>query len=266
MKWAQQDLNLRPRDYESPALTAELWARSSARTRELAYRQTGAKLDRSGRSLVLPTVQPTYDTILLDLGGVLIDVDYHATAEAFQALGHADFEQLYSQAQQDHLFDGFEVGALSPAEFRDRIRAVLGSGLTDTVIDTSWNAMLGSVHPQRIDLVHRLKQRYQVLLLSNTNAIHVPAFEAIIAQENGITDFKALFHGAYYSCEIGLRKPDAASFLHVLEKHGADPARTLFMDDSIQHVRGARQAGLHAEHLELAHEDILGLTQRLRLL
>ena len=25
--WAQQDLNLRPSDYESPALTAELWAR-----------------------------------------------------------------------------------------------------------------------------------------------------------------------------------------------------------------------------------------------
>jgi hypothetical protein len=69
----------------------------------------------------------------------------------------------------------------------------------------------------------RLKERYQVLLLSNTNAIHVPAFEAIIARENGITDFKELFHGAYYSCEIGLRKPDAASFLHVLEKHGADP-------------------------------------------
>ena len=211
-------------------------------------------------------MQKTYDTILLDLGGVLIDVDYHATARAFRDLGHPDFERLYSKAQQDHLFDGFETGALTPAQFRDRIRQVLDPALTDAAIDANWNAMLGSVPPERIHLVHRLKERYQVLLLSNTNAIHVPAFEAIIARENGITDFKQLFHGAYYSCEIGLRKPDASSFLHVLEQHNADPTRTLFIDDSIQHIHGARHAGLHAEHLELANEDVIGLVERLGLM
>ncbi|HNR53866.1 MAG TPA: HAD family phosphatase, partial [Flavobacteriales bacterium] len=130
-------------------------------------------------------MQKTYDTVLLDLGGVLIDVDYHATARAFRDLGHPDFERLYSKAQQDHLFDGFETGALTPAQFRDRIRQVLDPTLTDADIDTNWNAMLGSVPPDRIQLVHRLKERYQVLLLSNTNAIHVPAFEASIARENG---------------------------------------------------------------------------------
>ena len=122
--------------------------------------------------------------------------------------------------------------------------------------------MLGSVPSERIELVARLKDRYQVLLLSNTNAIHVPAFERIIAHDNGITDFKSLFHGAYYSCEIGLRKPDEGAFRSVLEKHGADPSRTLFIDDSIQHVHGARNAGLHAEHLDLTKEDVLVLAQR----
>ena len=207
-----------------------------------------------------------YDTILLDLGGVLIDVDYHATARAFRALGHPEFDRLYSKAQQDHLFDGFETGALSPQEFRDRIRQVLDPSLSDAMIDANWNAMLGSIPPERIELVSRLKERYQVLLLSNTNAIHVPAFEAIIARENGITDFKALFHGAYYSCEIGQRKPEAASYRLVLERHNADPRRTLFIDDSIQHVHGARAAGLNAEHLELANEDVIGLVDRLGLL
>lgn len=211
-------------------------------------------------------MQPTYDTILLDLGGVLIDVDYHATARAFRALGHPDFDRLYSKAQQDHLFDGFETGALSPAQFRDRIRHVLDPSLSDAVIDANWNAMLGTIPPERIELVDRLKERYQVLLLSNTNAIHVPAFEAIIARENGITDFKALFHGAYYSCEIGQRKPEAASYRLVLERHNADPRRTLFIDDSIQHVHGARAAGLQAEHLELANENVIGLVERMGLL
>lgn len=206
-----------------------------------------------------------YDTILLDLGGVLIDVDYHASARAFQALGHADFERLYSKAQQDHLFDGFETGALTPDQFRGRIRELLNESLSDGEIDRCWNAMLGSIPTARIDLVKKLKDRYNVLLLSNTNAIHVPAFSAIVARENGIADFKRVFHGAYYSCEIGLRKPHTSAYLYVLNQHGADPHRTLFIDDSIQHVIGAREAGLHAEHLDLAKEDVLTMANRLGL-
>lgn len=206
------------------------------------------------------------DTVLLDLGGVLIDVDYQRTARAFHALGFEGFEALYSKAQQDHLFDGFEVGALSPAQFRDRIRSLHRTDITDREIDACWNAMLGTIPAERLALVGRLRERYQVLLLSNTNAIHVPAFEAIIARDHGVADFKGLFHGAYYSCDIGLRKPHGEAFHHVLERHGAAPERTLFIDDSIQHVEGARAAGLRAEHLELANEDVTGLVARLRLL
>lgn len=205
------------------------------------------------------------DTILLDLGGVLIDVDHEASARSFARSGFSDFDVLYSKAKQDHLFDGFETGALSPAMFRDRIREIHGHPLTDATIDACWNAMLGSIPPERIELVKRLKDRYRVLLLSNTNAIHVPAFEAIVARENGIADFKGLFHGAYYSCAIGLRKPDAAAFHHVLEAHRSDAARTLFIDDSIQHVEGARRAGLQAVHLDLAREDVVGMVERLGL-
>lgn len=206
------------------------------------------------------------NTILLDLGGVLIDVDYHASARAFKELGYADFDTLYSKAKQDHVFDAFETGRLSPGDFRRRIAELLGAPITAEQVDACWNAMLGTIPPERIHLVQRLKERYRVLLLSNTNAIHVPAFEAIIARTNGIADFKSLFHGAYYSCEIGLRKPDAEAFHHVLAKHGASPATTLFIDDSIQHVLGAKAAGLQAEHLELALEDVSAMVDRLGLL
>lgn len=208
----------------------------------------------------------TYDTILLDLGGVLIDVDYRASARAFRELGYANFDALYSKAKQDHVFDAFETGALSPSGFRDRIRSLLNAPISDTDVDACWNAMLGTIPQERIELVHHLKERHQVLLLSNTNAIHVPAFEAIVAHTNRIANFKSLFHGAYYSCEIGMRKPDAAVFHHVLGLHGADPERTLFIDDSIQHVIGAQTAGIHAEHLELEHEDIARLCARLQLI
>jgi len=206
------------------------------------------------------------DTLILDLGGVLIDVDYSGSARAFKDLGHPDFEGLYTKARQSDLFDRFETGELSPAGFRDAVRELLGPGLSDADIDASWNAMLGSIPPERIAVVQQLKERYPVLLLSNTNAIHVPAFEAIVARENGITDFKRLFHGAYYSCELGMRKPNADIFHHVIALHKADPARTLFIDDSPQHVEGARKAGLQAEHLDLDKEDVVGMVRRLGLL
>jgi putative hydrolase of the HAD superfamily len=110
------------------------------------------------------------------------------------------------------------------------------------------------------------RKRYRVLLFSNTNAIHVPAFEEIIRTENGITDFKACFDGAYYSCEVGLRKPDAEAFHYILAKHGVEPQCALFIDDSLQHVLGAHGAGLNAEHLDLEREDFGKLVDRLGLL
>ncbi len=211
-------------------------------------------------------MERNFDTIILDLGGVLIDVDYGASAKAFLALGFPDFEELYSKARQGHVFDRFETGELDPCGFRDAIRDLVHKDLSDEDIDGCWNAMLGSIPKDRLELVSALRRSMPVLLLSNTNAIHVPAFEAIVKRENGIPDFKSLFDGAYYSCDLGMRKPHPEIFLHVLKEHGAAAERTLFIDDSPQHVAGARHAGLMAEHLDLAKEDILGLVERLGLL
>ena len=178
-----------------------------------------------------------YDTIILDLGGVLINVDYTASARAFAQLGYSGFDDLFSKSKQDGLFDRFETGAITPAQFRDRIRQLSQLDLTDAQIDGCWNAMLGSIPQERIALVKQLKERYEVLLLSNTNAIHVPAFEAIAAKEHRITDFKGLFDGAHFSCELGMRKPNADIFAHVLSLQGADAKRTLFIDASIDRKR-----------------------------
>jgi len=205
-------------------------------------------------------------TLILDLGGVLIDVDYRATDRHFESLGIRGFDALYSKAKQSDLFDRFETGELAPSGFRNEVRALLEADLSDADIDAGWNAMLGTIPPERIALVNELRRRYTLLLLSNTNAIHVPAFESIIARDLGITNFKGLFHGAYYSCELGMRKPNADIFRHVVSEHSAEPQRTLFIDDSIQHVEGGRRAGLRAEHLELEKEDVIALVRRLRLL
>src|SRR5688500_10147747 len=108
------------------------------------------------------------DTIVLDLGGVLIDVDYTSTARAFADLGAVDFEQVYSKARQSDIFDRFETGALGPDDFRVEIRKLMACDLLDEQIDHCWNAMLGEIPPERIELIKQLRDRFTLLLLSNT--------------------------------------------------------------------------------------------------
>ena len=59
------------------------------------------------------------DTVIFDFGGVLIDIDYERTIDAFKALGISDFKALYSQAAQSALFNDIETGAISNEEFID---------------------------------------------------------------------------------------------------------------------------------------------------
>ena len=206
------------------------------------------------------------ETILLDLGGVLLNVSYESTVAAFRENGVENFDALYTKAKQDHLFDQFETGAISADDFRNEVRNRTGIALSDEAINDCWNAILGNLPQERIELIESLKTRYQVLLLSNTNAIHVEAFSRLIHEENGIENFKALFHGAHYSNELGMRKPNSDVFKFVLDQHNALPASTLFIDDTLHHVEGSITAGLSGFHLDLGKEDIVTALKRLELI
>ena len=103
--------------------------------------------------------------------------------------------------------------------------------------------MLGSIPQERLDLVEDLKERYQVLLLSNTNAIHVPAFTEIVRRENPSPTSRG-FPRRLLQLRAGPSEAGQEGLRSCSERHGADPAATLFIDDSIQHAEGARKAGL----------------------
>ena len=189
------------------------------------------------------------EAIIFDFGGVLIDINYHFTIEAFTSLGIDDFDKLYSQASQADLFNKIETGAISSEEFIDRLLKYLPAGTTSTDAITAWNAMILDVPLQSVQLLQSLAGKYRMFLLSNTNAIHLPfALEAW----NRITEveFSSCFESIYLSYEMGMRKPDKEIFDFVCINSGLDPLNTLFIDDSIQHIEGARSAGIKTIHLK----------------
>ena len=202
--------------------------------------------------------------VILDFGGVLYDIDYDAPPKAFARLGDAEFASLYHQASQSEWFDQLEVGTLSRDAFYDHLMARCQEGTTLEEVHSAWCCILTGMPPARASLVEALGQKTRLFLLSNTNAIHAQVFEADLrATLPDAAAFWGAFEAAHYSHDLGMKKPHPETFLHVCERHGLNPSRTLFLDDSIQHVEGAHRAGLHAHHLDLSKEDLAGWMLRM---
>jgi putative hydrolase of the HAD superfamily len=198
-----------------------------------------------------PTNYPKIKNIIFDLGGVIFNINYQYTIEAFVNLGIRNFEQLYTQAQQIGIFDALDRGTITPAAFRDGIRSITSIKLTDQQIDDAWNAMLIDLPENRLALLKQIKNRYRTFLLSNTNSIHIDAFHRIIIANNGLYDLNDYFEQIYFSHLIHLRKPDPEVFELIIRSNGLKPSETLFIDDSLQHVEGAKRVGLNGYHLDI---------------
>jgi putative hydrolase of the HAD superfamily len=186
------------------------------------------------------------EAVILDLGGVLLNLDYKKTEDAFKALGISHFAQLFTQHHAGQLFTDFETGKISPGDFIRSLKKESDKELNAEQVIGAWNAMLLDFPAERIALLKKLRGRFPLFLLSNTNAIHLPAFNQKLKGEYGIPSLDRLFDKAYYSHLIGLRKPFLAAYQTVIEENNLDPAATVFVDDTPGNVEAAEKAGLQA--------------------
>ncbi len=190
-------------------------------------------------------------TLLFDLGGVILNLDYQRTIRAFELLGKGEFRTAYSQSAQSYLFDQFEIGKIEEQEFRNGMRALLGCEVSDSAIDDAWNAMLLDLPIERVAYLMELRARYRLYLFSNTNSIHLRQFQKIIENQYGNGQLlESIFDKTYYSHLIGLRKPTMAAFQFILEDQNLLANEVIFIDDSLQHIQGAASLGINAYHLE----------------
>lgn len=192
----------------------------------------------------------TIKNIIFDLGGVILNIDYHLTIQAFTELGIPNFKEKYSQAQQNHLFDRLDTGTISGTDFVAEIKREALNGITEKDILRCWNAMLLDLPKERLELLEKLGENYRLFLLSNTNEIHIPEYNKLLERTFGFKDLAHLFEKQYYSFEIGLRKPDIEIFEFVLSENGLLAEETLFIDDSKQHIKGAEKTGINTYWLK----------------
>lgn len=201
--------------------------------------------------------------IIFDLGGVVLDINYNLTRDAFIKLGFEDFETIYSQLKQELIFDLFETGRITAHDFRDVIRNYAEKNFDDSEIDAAWNAMIIGMPKERVAFLRKLKTTHRLFLLSNTNEIHEKEFIRNITSAFGKNILSEIFEGTYYSHHAGIRKPDSEIFKLILKENSLAARETLFIDDSPQHVEGALQAGLQSvllDHKKSTLEKLLAET------
>ena len=196
--------------------------------------------------------------IIFDLGGIFMNIDFKKTEQAFIDLGITQFPDMFNQHFAKHLFEDLETGKINPDQFYEAFRQGTGTTLSNTQIKDAWNALLLDFPEERLVWLEELSTRYKLFLYSNTNQIHYEGFMDILQKENDRSQFNYLFSKAYYSHELGLRKPYPASFQYILKEQNLNPSETLFIDDTLGNIEGAKEAGLQTIHL-VAPRTVLDL-------
>ena len=184
--------------------------------------------------------------IIFDYGNVIFDIDFRIAQDSFKKLGITNIENFFAHKAHNQLFDDFETGAVSPAEFRAGIRdAAKKPELTDAEIDEAWNSLLIGTIQENHDLLLKVKEKYRTFLLSNNNEIHYDWIINYLKTTFKINNYDDYFEKAYFSQQMKLRKPNTNIFEQVLKENNLNPAETLFIDDSPQHIAGAEKVGLN---------------------
>ncbi len=203
---------------------------------------------------------PSIKNLIFDFGGVICNLDIHQTEKKFRTLGILHLKNEESHRERDSLFEKIEDGSLSSKDFRTALRKYFNHFVSDAELDEAWNALLLDIPEPRIRFLEKLKKHYRIFLLSNSNEIHYLKFLADFTRQYGYRDFNVLFEKAYFSFQIGMKKPNIAIFEYVLKDSGLNTAETLFIDDTLKHVQAAQKTGIHAYHLKLDQgEQIMDL-------
>ena len=190
--------------------------------------------------------------IIFDLGGVILNINYQNTIDKFSKLGVKNASAFYSKKMQSDLFNQIETGKITTEKFLSVLKKETNKA-TIYQVEKAWNSMLLDLPKERIVLLKKLSQDYPIFLLSNTNAIHISAIKEYLG-ESIYANFYSLFNKVYYSHEIGFRKPNKEAFQLILKENNLKANEVLFIDDSPQHIQGAKKLGIKTYHLKNREE------------
>ena len=202
--------------------------------------------------MTAPSLSPgSADALLFDLGRVVLDVDFARVMRIWADHAGCEPADLAARFVVNDSFKHHEIGKIDDAAFFQNLRHSLGIAISDAQFLEGWNAIFAGEMPGIAPLLSRAAARMPLYAFSNTNRPHVEHFSKTYA------DVLGHFREVYLSSSIGLRKPEAEAFHHVVNAIGVPASRIVFFDDSAENIAGARAYGLTAVHVR-SSEDVSG--------
>ena len=196
-----------------------------------------------------PPLSPTSaDALLFDLGRVVLDIDFGKALACWAGHAGCTPAELVARFVREESYRHHEVGKIDDAAYFESLRQSLGIKLSDAQMLEGWNSIFTGEMPGIGPLLARASKRLPLYAFSNTNPPHVEHFSKAYAEVLG--HFREMF----LSSTIGLRKPDAAAYDHVVKAIGVPAQRIVFFDDSAENIAGARARGLIGVHVTSTHD------------
>ena len=196
------------------------------------------------------------DTIIFDFGDVFINLDLDATPKALKQLGIKEWNM-----ELDKLNKSYEIGIIDELEFMQGLQKYTNDADLVTIRE-AWNAILLDFPLHRLEFLQMISSKYRLFLLSNTDSTHIDKFEHKVGQSFA-RDFYSCFEKVYFSFEIRKRKPDENTYKYILNNHNLVAKKTLFVDDKLENIEGAKNVGLNTWHLNPKTEDVTELLERI---
>jgi putative hydrolase of the HAD superfamily len=192
--------------------------------------------------------------LLFDFGDIFINLDKEAPYKKMGALG------MKSVSPEMELINKqYEKGLVTTKDFVTFYQDIFTRANKKQLVE-AWNSIILDFPEYRLTFIEELAKNcnYRLLLLSNTNQLHIEQVVKNMGEERYIR-FRNCFEVFYLSHEINLRKPDADIYHFVLEQNNLVASETLFIDDTLENTEAAQKLGIHTWNLIPKKDDVTNL-------
>jgi putative hydrolase of the HAD superfamily len=190
----------------------------------------------------------TSNFLLFDLGGVIIDLDYQKTYDAFLPLLKTGFSSIDQKRIIDEATLPYEQGLISSELFINKLLKFCKPSVHAKQIIDAWNAMLIDIPEERLTWLQQLAIQQPIGILSNTNKLHVQWVNQFLQAEFQTSDLYHYVPNTFYSHDLNDRKPNPSIYRKVAERLSLPTKKILFIDDNLQNVSAALSTGMNALH------------------
>ncbi|CRY83601.1 glucose-1-phosphatase [Yersinia intermedia] len=181
---------------------------------------------------------------IFDLGNVIVDIDFKRVLGVWSKLSSVPLATLSERFTMGEVFQQHERGEVSDEEFAHQLSDEMGLSLSFEQFAEGWQAVFVALRPEVITIMQKLREEgHRVVVLSNTNRLHCNHWPQYYPEVAAAADHM------YLSQDLGMRKPEARIYQHVLNAENIPADQAVFFDDVEANIVAARIVGITAIHV-----------------